>query len=71
MGYYDESYILDDNYGDEDQNALMWLINSWRSDDEPEDDISTATHSIHKIEIVRTATKLVTVTCPEDDELPF
>ena len=34
MGYYDEDYDLDNNYGDEDQNDLMRLIDSWRPDDE-------------------------------------
>ena len=36
MGYYDEDYELDDDYGDEDQNDLMWLINSWRPNEEQE-----------------------------------
>ena len=38
MGYYDRNYRLDEDYGDEDQNSLMWMIESWRDDDEAEDE---------------------------------
>ena len=38
MGHYDEKYILRESYGDEDQNELMRLIESWREDPEEEED---------------------------------
>ena len=68
MGYYDMDYILDDNYGDEDQNDLMWLIQSWRGEDEddpeePENDGDA--------EVKPVLTVVIEPMPGQDDELPF
>lgn len=70
MEYYDESYDPDDNYGDEDQNDLMRLIDSWRPDEDPEDQPAPDTTSAREA-LKKSKKALLEAICIQGDELPF
>ena len=73
MGYYDEDYDLDDNYGDEDQNDLMWLIDSWRPDDEEPKNAPAVSITITACReaLEKAEAALAKAIRTQGDELPF
>ena len=68
MGYNNVNYILKESYGDEDQNSLMWLIESWlETDDDVDSDIPEPACAPASVQ----NTPAETVPVEEFDDLPF
>ena len=70
MGYNNVNYILKESYGDEDQNSLMWLIESWlETDDDVDSDIPEPVCTAVASPVLNTPAETVPV--EEFDDLPF
>ena len=68
MEYYDEDYDLEYSYGDEDQDDLMQLIDSWTDDVE---ELVDAPLALDREALNRAEEKLAAAIRADGDELPF